>query len=59
MKKKYKCQHDWVFIDKWYNQGKTFWEFHCRYCLAIETIMQSDEDFSKKVDGRWKNRRPI
>jgi len=37
-KKKPKCNHLWVFMDKWTdNKGKTWWEFYCQYCLEITT----------------------
>lgn len=37
-----KCNHDFVYIDKWQDAKKTYWEFHCRYCL--ELVIRNDKN---------------
>jgi len=41
-----KCKHDYVFMDKWQDAKRTYWEFHCRFCLEI--VVRDDSNVKKK-----------
>jgi len=49
---KKKCEHDFIFLDKWQDADNTYWEFACRWCLAIEIQCQPHRDFTKDLKKR-------
>lgn len=54
MEKRKKCLHDFIFLDKWQDANATYWEFACRYCLAIKIRGQTHTELvkdMKKVGG--------
>lgn len=38
--RKEKCKHSWELADKWQDGKKTYWEFYCHNCMAIEVVKQ-------------------
>lgn len=49
---KRKCDHDYIFLDKWQDANNTYWEFACRWCLSIEIIGQKHCDLVKDMKKR-------